>query len=212
SSDVHERSNGTVSLISRGHGTRASGLSGVTPNGSDVLSQTTESLVPQDTDGGAPDVYDARVGGGFPAPAGPIPPCDDSGCHGGGTPTPFFPTPGSQDFTGPGNVVQKLRKLPKVTVSSITAKQRRKLAGTAKIRLTLHVTAAGRVNGKITGKLGGKTKTLASSSKRVSKAGTTHLTLTLSGKALAALKSRGKLALTISVGMSGQKAKQVAHL
>ncbi|HEY7630564.1 MAG TPA: hypothetical protein VH817_07685 [Thermoleophilaceae bacterium] len=212
--DVYEWSAGTVSLISSGHGTRASGLSGVTPNGSDVLFQTTESLVPQDTDGGAVDVYDARVGGGFPAPAGPIPPCDDSSCHQGSGLTPFFPTPLSQTFIGPGNVQQKLRKLPKVTVSSITAKQRRKLASTGKITLTLHVSAAGRVTGKITGKLTkhGKTRTLASASKRVKKAGTVHLTLTLSGNALDALKARGSLPLTISVGMSGQKSKQTAHL
>jgi hypothetical protein len=214
STDVYEWSNGTVSLISSGHGTRASGLSGVTPDGSDVLFQTSDSLVPQDTDGGAVDVYDARVGGGFPAPAGPTPPCEDSGCHGGGTPTPFFPTPSSQSFSGPGNVQQKLRKLPKVTVSSISAKQRRRLASTGKITLTLHVTGAGRVTGKISGKLtkGGKTRTLASASKRVTKAGTAHLTLKLSRKALAALHKRGKLALTITVGMSGQKSKQTAHL
>jgi hypothetical protein len=53
----------------------------ITPSGRDIFFLTTQSLVPQDTDG-AEDVYDARLGEGFPAgPAGPKA-CEGDACQG----------------------------------------------------------------------------------------------------------------------------------
>jgi hypothetical protein len=212
STDVYEWQNGQVSMITSGRSNRASGLSGVTPDGNNVIIQTFDRLVPQDTDSEI-DIYDVRVGGGIPAPPAPPPPCDDSSCHTAGSQsTPFFPAPSSQTFVGPGNVVETLKKQA-LKVRSISAAQKKRLAKTGKLTLTVDVTKTGRLTAKITGSLkkGAKAVTLASASKQVTKPGTVRLTLTLSKKARSALKKRGKLPLTIRVAIPGANT-QIAHL
>ena len=82
-----------VSLISDGTTSTGAVLGGTTPSGNDVFFTTMAQLVPQDADG-YDDIYDARVGGGFPAPPGPgarsaVPP---ESCRTGVTPTEFFPS------------------------------------------------------------------------------------------------------------------------
>jgi hypothetical protein len=71
-----------------------------TPTGNDVFVDTLSQLTPQDTDGST-DVYDARVGGGFPvlAPLG----CSGTSCQGNPAPAPVFATPASATFDGVGN-------------------------------------------------------------------------------------------------------------
>ena len=69
SEDVYEWENGHVSLISDGRSATGSVLGGTTLTGDDVFFTTLATLVPQDGDG-FDDIYDARVGGGFPAPSG----------------------------------------------------------------------------------------------------------------------------------------------
>jgi hypothetical protein len=85
--NVYEYSEGRLSLLSDGsapHGTR---LLGASSDGADVLTVTADSLVPEDQNEGELDLYDVRVGGGFPAPvtsAG----CEGDACQGPtGSPT-----------------------------------------------------------------------------------------------------------------------------
>jgi hypothetical protein len=52
----------------------------ITPSGRDIFFLTTASIAPQDFDG-LPDVYDARIGGGFPAQASPAG-CAGEACRG----------------------------------------------------------------------------------------------------------------------------------
>ncbi|HEX3519641.1 MAG TPA: hypothetical protein VHT29_11480 [Solirubrobacteraceae bacterium] len=63
--DVYEWHNGTLSLISSGAGTTESLFLDNSPSGNNVFIATQTNLTGSDTDGGY-DVYDARVGGGFP--------------------------------------------------------------------------------------------------------------------------------------------------
>ncbi|MGO9791379.1 MAG: hypothetical protein ACLP8S_18345, partial [Solirubrobacteraceae bacterium] len=94
---------GTVSLISDGENragvTEAPGMSA---SGSDIVFDTTSKLVGQDTDN-LQDIYDARTDGGFPAPT-PEPSCSGESCQGTPSSAPGFGTPGSQAFTGGGNL------------------------------------------------------------------------------------------------------------
>jgi hypothetical protein len=77
-------------------------LIGTTPSGSDVFFITHSSLVPQDKDTSG-DVYDARIGGGFPTPS-PALECEGDTCS---TPAglPNDATPSSFTFTGAGNLI-----------------------------------------------------------------------------------------------------------
>jgi hypothetical protein len=85
--DVYEWSQGGsspeghVSLVSDGRSPVAETDAVMSPSGQDIFFETSQGLVSQDTDGQA-DVYDARLGGGFPAvPAEPAP-CSGDACQG----------------------------------------------------------------------------------------------------------------------------------
>jgi hypothetical protein len=95
STDVYEWENGQVSLISDGRSSSSSLLDGTTPSGSDIFFTTAASLVPQDTDGGFFDIYDARVDGAFPVSTAPSIPCGGAGCRGPISPAPSFGSPAS---------------------------------------------------------------------------------------------------------------------
>jgi hypothetical protein len=74
------------------------------PAGQNVFFGTEDQLVPSDTDFHI-DVYDARVGGGYPVSVSP-PVCDNGdSCKGPEVPQPsVFGAPASSTFTGAGNV------------------------------------------------------------------------------------------------------------
>jgi hypothetical protein len=91
---------GCTYLISSGKNGIESVLIGASETGRDVFFATHAQLAPQDSDSYG-DVYDARIGGGFPAPPPPPPVC--SSCQGVGSPPPLFSVPASLSFVGPGN-------------------------------------------------------------------------------------------------------------
>jgi hypothetical protein len=105
---VYEYHDGVVSLISDGHDiTKVTGFAGIggelvssvrligtDASGGDVFFTTADSLVPQDTDDNI-DVYDARIGGGFPAPPAP-PTCSGDACQGPLSAAPTLLSPGSE--------------------------------------------------------------------------------------------------------------------
>jgi hypothetical protein len=101
--DVYLWHNGEVNLISDGVDT-AGGVVfvGMSAAGSDVFFATPVQLVAQDTDS-LGDIYDARIGGGFPAPTLP-PSCGGEACQGTPSSSPDFASPGSNSFSGGGNL------------------------------------------------------------------------------------------------------------
>jgi hypothetical protein len=92
---------GCLSLISSGESPTDSEFVDASADGTDVFFYTASSLLPQDP--GLIDIYDARAGGGYPAP--PVPPasCEGEACQGPLAP-PNDPTPASSAFEGAGNV------------------------------------------------------------------------------------------------------------
>jgi hypothetical protein len=100
---VYEYHGGSVYLIAKpGHTGSVSGASliGTDMSGTDVFFGTTEQLVGQDTDTNG-DIYDARIGGGFPAPLSP-PECSGDACQGTLGAAPVLLSPGSE-FQAGGN-------------------------------------------------------------------------------------------------------------
>jgi hypothetical protein len=108
-SNIYEYHDGQVYLISDGQdrhsvlGGSTVVLEGATHSGSDVFFTTADQLVGQDTDTQS-DIYDARIGGGFPAPATPAPCQDEAQCAGAPSSAPLFGAPSSSTFSGAGNV------------------------------------------------------------------------------------------------------------
>ncbi len=101
--------NGDVYLISRGDEEREKGealsvqsLQGISESGGDVFFGTLAPLLVGDVDGNY-DLYDARAGGGFPAPA--VAGCEGEGCQ--GPPSvgpPAFGVAGSVSAVAGGNL------------------------------------------------------------------------------------------------------------
>jgi hypothetical protein len=89
---------GCLSLISSGTDSQGASFVDATESGEDAYFLTSASLVGADP--GSADVYDARVGGGFPEPTPPIP-CEGDACA-PLPPQPEDPTVGTM-IPGPGN-------------------------------------------------------------------------------------------------------------
>jgi hypothetical protein len=112
----NEASSGCVDLISSGQSPKGSELVDISADGDDVFIRTYESLVTQDP--ALRDIYDVRVGGGFPPlPAKPVI-CEGEFCPEPAKPNPPAPPPAATSLVGPGNPVwpkpkPKARKCPK---------------------------------------------------------------------------------------------------
>ncbi|HSZ68844.1 MAG TPA: hypothetical protein VK756_00640 [Solirubrobacteraceae bacterium] len=92
-------SEGVVSLVGPGDNGEGGGRAlTISVSGRDIFFLTSEGLVSQDSDG-APDLYDARLGGGFPLAAASREPCAGDACQGALTnPAPLL-VPGSVSQT-----------------------------------------------------------------------------------------------------------------
>jgi hypothetical protein len=99
------RPEGCLGLISSGRASSDASFVDASADGSDAFFLTDRSLVPSDP--GLVDVYDARVGGGFPLPPSPIP-CQADACQ--SLPSePEDPEP-STLRSGPGNPPVRFKK------------------------------------------------------------------------------------------------------
>jgi hypothetical protein len=106
--DVYAWHNGSIELITggtEGVGISAPSLSpaAVSADGRDVFFVTRAPLVASDTNS-ADDLYDARIGGGFPAEQNRIECVGTEECQGSPLPPPVPATPASPSFQGSGNV------------------------------------------------------------------------------------------------------------
>jgi len=96
-----KEADGCVSLISTGTNPERSTFLDASGDGKDVFFRTKASIVPEDE--GLIDIYDARVGGGFP-PSASAPECEGDACR--AVPeAPRFPNTASSSFRGAGNPV-----------------------------------------------------------------------------------------------------------
>jgi hypothetical protein len=126
--NVYEYHEGHVYLISDGQDRQvvekgsAVQLIGASASGQDVYFTTADQLVGQDTDTQV-DVYDARIGGGFPAPTLRAS-CQPEACHGPPAAAPGLPAAGSATFSGPGNLAPILTVSPQRKSRPLTRAQK----------------------------------------------------------------------------------------
>jgi hypothetical protein len=107
--DVYEYRDGNVALISSGTSNYPSAFWTASSDGADVFFSTRDALVGQDVDGGATDIYDARVNGGFPTPVPPNP-CEGDKCGNQAASPPTFVGPATTSSNGRGNTSGRKHK------------------------------------------------------------------------------------------------------
>lgn len=129
--DVYEWREGQVFLISPGTGEDPSYLYAMSSDGRDVFIATSVTLLPADTDGGARSIYDAREGGGFPAPPVKLP-CQADECKGPLSPPPALPVPASPTLNDSGNVNEPPAKRKKCRKGKRAVKRAGKVRCVAK--------------------------------------------------------------------------------
>lgn len=201
--DTYEWDDGTVSLVSPGDTQDNAFYAGAGTDGRDVFFTTTQSIDPADYDG-LNDVYDARVGGGFPAAPGPVP-CSGEQCQGTPTPAPSPLDAATSAFTGPADVISTP---PAVTATASAAVKllTRSARGSA---FTLRVRASAR--GKLTISGDG----IATKRRSLSKAGTYQLRVTLKRAAKLKLAREHKLTMVVHAKLqptSGRVASAAARI
>lgn len=129
--NVYEYKSGGLYSISSGKSSADSYFLDASVNGSNVFFATAQQLLPSDKDA-AYDVYDARVGGGFPEAATPDTSCaSNEACAGAATSPPMFSGQGSETFVGGGNLTP-----PNSTTASETTAE--KLAAALKMCRAKH--------------------------------------------------------------------------
>jgi hypothetical protein len=98
--DAYEWDRGVVDLVSTGTDSTDSGFLSVSADGLNAYFFTRSVLVPQDENGSAMKLYDARARGGFFSNPSPVPCQASDECHGPGTATP--PPPPIASVAGEG--------------------------------------------------------------------------------------------------------------
>jgi hypothetical protein len=196
--DVYGWHQGQVSLISSGRPsltTTSVPFGWVTPTGTDIYFTSTEQLTPADGDT-TPDIYDARINGGFDNT--PPQKCTGDDCQGPTSTTPNPDTPHS-DTPGPDNPTLTA---PAFSLRAVSAAQRKRLAQTGRLPLTVTANAPGVVTATATTTLTGQSRAVGKAKKTMTKAATTTLTLSLSRQARQRLTTTGRLTVKIIVGHS----------
>ena len=205
--NVYEWEDGRVFLISDGS-TAGSYLDGTTPSGEDVFFTTPSQLVPTQF-GGGEDIYDARIGGGFPAPPASVVSCEGQECRTTTGPTAFLPIPASATVTGAGNPSQADALF---AVAAITAAQRARLARGGRVTLIVSSSSAGTITLIATARLHGRQQRVLHASVALAKAGRAALTLRLSTAARVVVAKSGSLALRLEASDTASSAVKIADL
>jgi hypothetical protein len=146
--DVYLWKDRRVHLISSGSGGGDSFLASSSASGEDVFIVTRQQLLASDKDDSA-DIYDARVGGGFPQAVPPTACEGIEGCQGPGSASPPFTDPATGSFSSPlkrlDPKAQRLRKALKACKHRKKKKARARCRAAAKKRY-------GRAGKKVHGK------------------------------------------------------------
>ncbi|HST56781.1 MAG TPA: NHL repeat-containing protein [Solirubrobacteraceae bacterium] len=132
--DVYEWSAGSLRLVSTGKSADASNFVDASPSGDDVFFTTRQQLTGSDRDD-VVDLYDARVGGGFPDQP-PASDCFGDVCQGPATAAANLPSAASITFTGAGNAVPATPVAPAARVAVSKTRAVRGVRGVLSVKVT----------------------------------------------------------------------------
>jgi hypothetical protein len=191
--DPYMWQDGEVSLLSTGTSARESHFYNASADGDDVFILTSEQLVAQDTDD-LVDLYDARIGGGFPAPARRD--CDGEACQGDGAADPPPASVGSADLQRAGDA--KPGRRLNLRLARLSRAQLQRLAAGRRIGVRVRVSGPARVR-IVARKLRGARPVVAVSTAQASKAGRLIVSLRLRRAARRDLRRGASMRLSLSV-------------
>jgi hypothetical protein len=204
--DPYMWENGQLTLLSTGANGRPSFFYNASNTGDDVFIVTRDALVPNDVDDLA-DMYDVRVGGGFPAPASPLS-CADDECQGLSPDVPPRGDMGSARLEGAGNV--DAGKRATLRVKRLTKAQRRKLARGSRIGVRVRVSRASTVRVALRARVGKGLRVVARGSASSRRARTVVVKLRISSLAQRRLRAKGSLRLSLTARASGARPRSLA--
>lgn len=207
--DVYEYRDGRLSLITTGREDSDAALVGMAGDGRDVFFATPATLLKADNDGGNVDLYDARVGGGFPDTTEQRPaPCSGDSCQGPPAAPPRIEPLGTESFAGDGQFNDSEAQEPRrrsLTVTRPTRAATERFAQSGRLRLTVQTVGGGRVQLRATSRVAGKQRVVARVSKSVTSSGraVSQLRIRLSRSARRILAQRGRLQVRVEVRLAG---------
>ncbi len=189
--DLYAWHEGQVSLISPD----GSGVGQITASGTDIFFTTTSQVTAADGDTSA-DVYTARVGGGFDLrEQGP---CEGERCLRAPDGPPGLPSRVG-GLGGRGDVREPASRF---ALRAISVAQRRGLAQSGRVTVTVVASKPGLVSGRVSTTIGGKPSNGVVVRESMAEAGNVQLTLRLSKKARARLVAKRRLSVRVVVSHS----------
>jgi sugar lactone lactonase YvrE len=205
-SDVYQWSDGELSLVSSGRGPEGAKFVDASADGRDVFFTTREALVGSDVDRQV-DLYDARVGGGFPFQELP-PPCTGDACQPPTTAPPALSSAGSSKGAGNPPAVTRAS----FAVKRLTGAQRQALASGRSVSLSVRVNKAGRVTVRGVARVGKRLRTVISATRQARRAGQVKVPLRLSKAARTRLAASGRLKVSLRVRLAGADEATVSSI
>jgi hypothetical protein len=153
STDVYEWADGDLGLVTSGAPSGSVRYRNASADGSSVFFTTDESLTPDDDDEGDPDLYVARVGGGFLPREQPPVTCVGDGCSPKVIERLARPVPRSVAFhdAAPG----------RLRILAVSAAARRRMAASGWLRLRVETTEPGRLVARALARVGGRRRVVA---------------------------------------------------
>lgn len=211
--DVYRWHAGDLTLMSPGSSDDHAFYSGNSVDGTDVFFWTSQRIDPREIESDDFDVYDARVGGGFPPPPEPPGPgCDPlaDDCQGPGS--GGIDVPDDTTAPGDGNVSPGARKELLLRGPNRAAMRRAVRTGT--LRLAVRSSARGRLTFVAKARLrpADRPEVVARERMRLPRPGKRKVSLRLSDAALRALRERGQLSVVVRVRQRGARAETVSFV
>jgi hypothetical protein len=196
---------GVVALLSTGRDRYPAFFIDSSSSGDDAFIATANRLVGWDRDG-LIDMYDARVGGGFPEPTPAELACVADDCQGSHTTPPLVRRPSTSTGAGEGDARPTTRSV--FSVSNLSRAQIVRLSRTGKVSLAVRTSRPGVVSVRARARISRRSQTIAIARARSRRAGVVTLHLRLSRAAVRELAQTRHLTIRLTVGVTGARGRK----